>query len=376
MVAFAFLAVLADRPAITLRALALAATVILLLRPISLMDVGFQMSFAATVALVAGFELLRNRSVQPRHGTIWQNAPRLLALYVGGILLSSLLAGLATAPYAAFHFNRTAPYGLLSNLLALPIMGAWIAPWACLAGFLAPFGLADPALRAMGLGIEAVLTVAHWVADLPGAVQPARAAPEVVLALITLGGLWLALWRGPWRLGGIAGLAAGLIVWSTAPPRPDLLIAPDARLVGVLGPAGRVLDHPRAQGFAAQTWLRRDGDPASQDQAAGRPGLARRKRALSADLPDNWRLEVLWDRRPKPESVAALCQEKTILIVRNGPHHNGLCHYYGASQIAAAGAIAVTFLDGQPVTRHSRTPGHGRLWDQAKRTRRSRQARR
>ena len=181
MVAFAFLAVLADRPAITLRALALAATVILLVRPISLMDAGFQMSFAATVALVAGYEVLRERSLLHRtEAPGWRNAHRVIALYVLGLSLSSLLAGLATSPIAAFHFNRTAPYGLLANLMALPVMGFWIAPCACLLrGVLAPFGLADPALRAMGAGIGVVLDIAHWVGAMPGAVQPVRASATV-----------------------------------------------------------------------------------------------------------------------------------------------------------------------------------------------------
>ena len=100
---------------------------------------------------------------------------------------------------------------------------------------LAPLGLEPLALRAMGLGIELVLDIAHWVADLPGAVRPVRAAPDVVLGLVAFGGLWLALWRGWWRFGGIGAIAAGLVLWADAPPRPDVLIAPGVRLVGVLG---------------------------------------------------------------------------------------------------------------------------------------------
>ena len=232
MVAVALTAVLFDRPAITLRALAVAAAIILAIRPISLLDAGFQMSFAATVALVAGYETLREKRFgMERKSPSWPYALALgLATYVGALLLSSLLAGGATAPIAAFHFNRSAPYGLLSNLLALPVMGFWIAPAACLAAVLAPLGLADLPLQAMGLGIEQVLWTAHQIADLPGAVQPVRAAPVAVLGLIALGGLWLALVNGRWRLLGLAGLGAGLVLWSTAPPRPDVLVAPQVGL--------------------------------------------------------------------------------------------------------------------------------------------------
>lgn len=362
MVAFAFLAVLADRPAITLRALALAATVILLLRPISLLDAGFQMSFAATVALVAGYEALRHRTPRAPRGGLVRAVPRLLAIYVAGLLLSSLLAGLATAPIAAYHFNRTAPFGLLSNLLALPVMGFWIAPCACLAAVLAPLGLAGPALQAMGAGIEVVLQIAHWVGGLPGAVQPVRAAPGIVLGLVAVGGLWLALWRGPWRFAGPIAVIGALVLWSNAPPRPDVLVAPGARLVGVMGPTGRILDHERAQSFAAKTWLRRDGDWAGQKIAAARKGLRRDGSRMSAKLKDGWRLEVLWRRKLDPARIADHRRERTILIARNGPPVSGPCTYFGGKDLKRSGALAFTIEQGALVTKLSRTPGECRLW--------------
>src|SRR5699024_1535397 len=132
-----------------------------------------------------------------------------------------------------WHFNRTAPYGLLANLLAVPVMGVWIAPMAAIAGVLAPLDLAAPALIAMGFGIEAIMWVAHMVAGLPGADQPVRAAPVEVIIVITFGGLWLALWRGRMRFAGLMVLIMGLGLWSSTPPRPDLLVAPEGRLIGL-----------------------------------------------------------------------------------------------------------------------------------------------
>ena len=367
MVAVAFCAVLVDRPAITLRALALAATIVLVIRPISLLDVGFQMSFAATAALVWGFDIVRrNRTGMPRLGIGgWTSKlARTLLFYVAALLFSSLLAGLATAPFAAYHFNRTAPYGLLANLLAVPAMGLWIAPCACLAAVLAPFGLSDWALRAMGWGIEHVLRVAHWVADLPGAVQPIQAAPPIVLGLISLGGLWVILWRGSWRAAGAVGVLAGLIVWSHAPDRPGLIIAPDARLIGVMSDKGRALDHERAQGFAAKTWLRRDGDWADQAQAATRAEFARVKGGLSSPLPEGWRLEARWSKRVTPEELQALCQAKTLLVARRGPPVEGPCVYFGKDELRRYGAISVAFTPEGLTLRKVREPGRWRLWSQ------------
>jgi len=366
MVAVAFTAVLLDRPAITLRGLALAAAVVLALRPVSLMDVGFQMSFAATAALVAGYEEVRRRSQAHWGATGGRRRPRLgrvVVLYLAGLVFTSVVAGAATAPYAAYHFNRVAPYGLPANLAAVPAMGLVIAPAAIAAAVLAPLGLEAPALWLMGEGIAWVLKVAHAIAALPGAVRPVPAAPEAVLALVTLGGLWLVLWRGRLRLAGLAGIGAALVLWAGAPQRPEVLIAPGARLIGVLGPAGRVLDHSRAQSFAAETWLRRDGDSAAQSVAAARPGLTRGKGWSSAVLANGWRLEVVHARRVPLTRLKALCRPQTLVVARYGSAHAGLCLYLGEADLARLGAVAVHVEpDGLRLV-PARDPARQRLWN-------------
>ncbi len=334
--------------AITLRGLALAAMVVLAVRPVSLMDVGFQMSFAATAALVAGWEEVRrrrqarDRDKQARAPeSRWKKIRRRAVFYVTGLVFTSIIAGAATAPFAAYHFNRIAPYGLPANLAAVPVMGLVIAPSAVAAGLAAPFGMADLPLRVMGAGIEWVLAAAHSVSALPGAIRPVPVAPALVLPMIALGGLWLFLWRGPGRLAGATAIAAALSLWSGAPTRPDVLIAPEARLIGVIGAEGRVLDHSRAQSFAAESWLRRDGDSASQKEAYARPGLTRGKGWFSATLTNGWRLEAVHSRRIAPGRIVALCQPRTLVILRYGPEHQGPCVYLGKDDLARLGAVAV-----------------------------------
>ncbi|MEM7211318.1 MAG: ComEC/Rec2 family competence protein [Pseudomonadota bacterium] len=367
MVAVAFAAVLVDRPALTLRALALAAVIVLILRPISLLDAGFQMSFAATAALVSGFEFLRTRQerAQERRGsgenTWFRWIGRIVLLYVGGLIASSLLAGLATGPIAAYHFNRTAPYGLLSNMLALPVMGFVIAPAACLAAMLAPLGLEEYALRIMGLGIEQVLRTAHWVASLPGSVRMVPAAPDGVLVLIVLGGLWVCIWRGPWRLAGAVSLAVALLLWSREAKRPDILIAPGAKLVGVLTPEGRVLDHDKAQGFVAKSWLRRDGDAALQPEAAARAGIVRNGGALGADV-QGWRLRAVWSKKVSPAEHVRMCADRTILVSRHLDGVDGSCIFFGKADLRRKGAIAIRFQNEKPIIQTSNDPSRKRLW--------------
>lgn len=364
MAAVVFVAVMLDRPAITLRALAVAAAIILLIHPISLLNVGSQMSFAATTALVACYEEIRRRA-QRRHGPAAGLSARLgrrVALYAGGLMITSVVAGLATAPFAAFHFNRLAPYGLPANLAAVPAMGLVIAPAAIGAAVAAPIGLADAPLAAMGAGIGWVLAVAHEVAGWEGAYRPVAAAPASVLPLVALGGLWLLLWRGPWRFCGLGAVGLALMLWGAGTQRPDVLIAPGARLIGVMGPEGRAVDHARAQSFAAETWLEADGAPADQADAAARPGLEHGRGWARAPLGAHWRLEVVHGNRPEPDRLRALCGPGVVLIARHGPPVEGPCRYIGEIDLAAGGSAAV-FVDGAEISvRWARSPGRDRAW--------------
>lgn len=260
MAAVALLAVSLDRRALTLRAVAIAAWIVLIVRPSSLLSPGFQMSFAATTALVAVFSAIRHL---PDIGLKrWQKP-------VFAVILSSTVAGLATAPFAAAQFNQWAAYGLLANVCAVPVMGVIVVPGAVLAALLAPLGLDWIGLDVMALGLRWILFVAHWVAGLEGARVPVVTPQSVVLPLISLGGVWLVLWQGALRsLGGVAVFCA-IAIWSQA-ERPDVLISADGKLVGVMTKAGRVLSKARGQGFVAQNWLENDGDPVAQDAAAAR----------------------------------------------------------------------------------------------------------
>lgn len=156
MLSLALLAVLIDRVAISMNLVAWAALVILMLVPESLLSVSFQMSFAAVVGLVAVYETAVLRHAR---GAGPAGPARRAGLYLGAVLLSTLVAGTATAPFALYHFNRFALYGVLANLIAVPLTALWIMPWAVVAFALMPFGLEAWALAPMGLGIEAVIAV-------------------------------------------------------------------------------------------------------------------------------------------------------------------------------------------------------------------------
>jgi len=265
MVAVMLGAILLDRRALTLRSVAIAAILILLSRPETLLDPGFQMSFAATVALIAAFARVDQQVLREK----W---PRWL-IPVFTLVLSSVVAGFATAPYAAGSFNRFSDYGLLANLLTVPVFGAVIMPGGAIAALLAPFGLEGPALWAMQMASAWILAVAHWIAGLEGAVTGIPAPGPLVLPIFTLGALWMVIWPGRVRVVGIAPVAVALLLWMQS-SRPDVLIDASGALVGVMGPEGRALSSPRGAGYAAENWLQRDGDLGQQAEAALRPGFA------------------------------------------------------------------------------------------------------
>ena len=258
MVAVMLGAIMLDRRAISLRSVALAAMVILIRQPEAVVEPGFQMSFAATTGLVLAFDWLRGL----KGFAGWPG----LARAATGLFLSSLVAGLASGPFAAAHFNRVAEHGLLANLLVGPAMGVLVMPGGVMAAALAPIGLAAPGLWMLDLGCRWILWVADQVAGLDGAVRLVTRPPAGVLALLGLGSCLLANLRGWARLSGVLVLGVALLMWNAA-SRPWLLVSADGRLLGWMGETGRVLSSPRGNGFAAAAWLVADGD--MSDRRAG-----------------------------------------------------------------------------------------------------------
>ena len=270
MLTMMFAAVLVDRPAFSMRAVALAAAIILLFAPESLIEPGFEMSFAAVIGLIALAEW-----EQTRRAAKPDDAPKTMTArirrYAVGIVLTSVVAGLATAPIAIFHFDRASQYGLISNLLALPVVGLVIMPAATAAMVLMPFGFDEWPLIVMGKGVVAMNGIARWVADLPGAGTVVAVWPLWCLIVVMGGGLWIAIWRRGWRWFGVAPIAAGIAFASMERP-PDVLVAREVETVAVRLADGKLaLLRPATDDFAAQNWLRRDGDSRVADDAVGTP---------------------------------------------------------------------------------------------------------
>ena len=240
------LALLVGRRALSLRALALAAAVILLLSPASLFSVGFQMSFAAVLALIVGHAALRER--------MRALADRPALAHLARLALTSLLAGAAALPFTMAHFGQVQLWFVLANLVAVPLTALLIMPAGLVGLLLMPVGLEQIGFYPMGLGIRAVLEIARVCASLPAATLPTPTLPGAGLVLVGLGIAWLGLWRSRLRLIGVPMLAVGMVSpWLVTPP--DLLLSADGRMAAVRQPDGVVLRGTRAGGFVAGQWL-------------------------------------------------------------------------------------------------------------------------
>lgn len=259
MLVVALVAVIANRPALTMRTVAIAAFVCMTIDPISVLEPGFQMSFAAVVALVGAYEWWAGRRLARRNNRLRRTPPPRAVAFVVGLAATSLIAGLATALPAAFHFHRVAPFGLAANLLAMPIFTFAAMPAGVIGLAVMPLGLEALPLAVMDVALGAVLWVAHTVAAWSGTQGVVGAIHPAAPILGGVGLCWLAFMTAPWRAGGAALIIASLVVAPLA-PRYDILVSQDARTVAVRGDDGRLAFNDEPSGFVGSIWRQADGD--------------------------------------------------------------------------------------------------------------------
>ncbi len=222
-----FGAIIIDRLRISMRVCAIAAAVVLVIDPSILVGVSFQMSFDAVVALIAVYETYGARLGRLLHS---RSLSGKVLGYCGGVAVTTVVATLGTYPYSIYHFHHLALYSPLANVIAVPLSAMWTLPWGVVTCLLMPFGLERLALVPMGWGIDMTIWVAEHISALPGDVWSMPRLPAEGMLLISLGGLWLCLWRGSWRRWGLVAIAAGFASMMLTRP-PDIVIADGGRFV-------------------------------------------------------------------------------------------------------------------------------------------------
>jgi competence protein ComEC len=334
MVAMMLGAILIDRPAISLRAVAMAAIIILTIWPENLLEPGFQMSFSATIALVVVFRGLKNvRWWQAMYRGRWRYIQPIV-----GLMGSSLVAGAATAPFAAYHFNQMAHYGLIANVISLPLMSLIVMPCAVLAAVMWPIGLHGIALWGMGQGIAAILAVAAWVSGLGGAVSQVTQAPPFSLMILVGGAVVIILLRDRMRWLGLPAVFVAGLMW-TQGNRPDVLVTGNGRLVGVLDSDERTLNRRRGNGFAARSWVENDGLLFDQVKAASLFAHADDDRFMQKI--GDAQLFYLWGKKLDVDELDDLCREYDVLIAPQwGERVDGNCEFWGKKRLRYDGSLS------------------------------------
>ena len=283
-----FAAILIDRLRLSMRICALAAMVVLVLDPASLVGVSFQMSFGAVVALIAVYETWGAQLARMFHRGSFG---RKVLGYCGAVAVTTVVATIGTEPFSIYHFHQLVLYSPLANVIAVPISAMWTLPWGVVACLLMPFGLERLALVPMGWGIDATIWVA---AACRGAARQCLgdAAPADCRGWCwsRSAGCGCACGRAMAATGASSAIVAGLATMLLTRP-PDIVLADLGRFLAVRAARTATTTSPTAPRTIDRSFFGsgdrratccpgRPGTPATCSTA--RPGAALTPRAASA----------------------------------------------------------------------------------------------
>lgn len=315
MTAVVLIAVMVDRRAVTFRTLAVAAMIVLVIAPEALVHPSSQMSFAATLGLVALVQF-----GMPRLFASPDNSATARVALWGGremmtLVLASLVAGLATTPYAAFHFHRVTPYGLLANLAAMPVVSAVVMPAGLLGLAAMPFGFDGVFWAIMGFGIHWMIVVTQTVAALPGAVGRMAAFGTGPLIAASAGIILFGLLRTQLRWSG-AVLLLVAVGSAVRVPQLDILISADGRNVAVRGNDSRLhLIRTAKDAFLVKEWLAADADPRTPTDASLADGVSCDPSGCVSQTASGTFVALAL----RPEALAEDCERASLIVTSRQP---------------------------------------------------------
>ena len=360
MLSIMLLAVLFDRTAISMRNFAIAAILVIATAPHEVTGPSFQMSFAATAALIAAYAAWseakqrfpgKRKPPPSNRSRIARGAGSALA-HVGGVAMTSLVAGSATALFAAWHFQRIAPLGVVGNLATMPVISFVVMPAMVLAMIMMPFGLDGPFFSLMGWGIGVFTRICmalsrHSPFDAIGTI------PASTVILMTLGLVILTLATTRLRLAGLPFLIAGL-VFLPFRTRPDVLISENGKLVGFRLSDGRLaVNRNRPSDFDIENWshamMTKEVAKPGRDKVSAMPTIA-----PEVPFSCTHSLCIAWNAAGAVVSFAVdataakdACPVATLMVIDDATAQNP-CEPDGptvitARDLARFGAAAVTF---------------------------------
>lgn len=261
MLAIMLTARLFDRAALTMRNLATSAAIVIIISPHEVIGPSFQMSFAATAALVGAYAIWSQYRSAGRKRTSMADRPLAGTLlrkawgFMAALAATSIVAGLATTVFGAYHFQRVSPLSLVANLAVMPIVSVFVMPFAVAGSIAMPFGLDGPFFAVMAQGLAAMIAISVWLSqhspiDAVGLISVHSVVfLTAALIIVTMATTWLRVMALPLALLGLV-----MIVHVRT---PDILVSEDARLVGVSVSGSRLaINRPRPNEFTMENWQR------------------------------------------------------------------------------------------------------------------------
>ena len=254
MTTLVFMAGACGRSAISMRNIAVAFCIIFFINPHFVMQAGFQLSFAAVFGLVWLYTVVKPKMPQNKFLKI-----------IWACVLTSIVATVFTAPFVAMHFGAIQIYGVIGNLVLLPVFSFVIMPLVLigvLSGTMLPIDVAH------GM-YNAILKIAQFIANLPCATINVphitnAAAVCMILAFICLILIKPVKIKVNQVLFVILSVIGVVIVCIT--PRPIFYATYDNELVAFVRDDGKLeFNKSRASNhwFAFDTWKQINGENTS-----------------------------------------------------------------------------------------------------------------
>lgn len=202
------LAILIKRPAFSMNTLSLALIAVLMINPVSVLSVGFWLSFLAVliITVVSGARVV--------------NQQFKIKAWLQGVRIQWLIAS-AMLPLSLLLFQQGSLVSPLVNMLAIPVVGLIIVPLVLLASFVSVFsiGLSIWLFTQVSELFSLVWVVLEWFAELPLSSLSHSSVPLLQSAIALLGVVLLLMPRGfPLRYSGFILLLPMLLY---QPPRPE-----------------------------------------------------------------------------------------------------------------------------------------------------------
>lgn len=341
-------AILVDRPAVSMRNLALAAVIALAREPEGLLGPSFQMSFGAVAGLIACARLIDGRIFAREGSGRVGCALRWLGAAVVGTLLTTLVAQIATAPFATYHFQNIQPFGLIGNALTLPLVSLAVMPAAVLGILAYPFALDRPVWWLMGLAVKGMLAISTWIAGFSQAVVVVPAFGTGALILLSAALVLATLPVSTLRWLAFAPALAGLAL-AANPQRQDLYVDREGRGAAARGADGRLVALGRPSSFVLEQWLRADGDGRRAAEASAAASCDR----LGCTVADaeGRAVALVRDARAFPED----CSRADVIVTnRTAPPRCGASLVIDRAFLARHGAVAVRLTPDGPIVTGSR----------------------